>query len=98
MRRLPMVVLLLAVACGRGSGPQTPVPQSVNAALEQFLAAVKANDLNPMSTLWGTGRGPASQWMQAPVLRQRLTVTQKYLEHVGYRLIGRTRSISQRCR
>ncbi len=87
MRRLPMLLVLLGAACGRGSGPQTPQPQSVNAALEQFLSAVKANDLGRMGTLWGTDRGPAAQWMKAQELRQRLAVIQKYLDHVGYRII-----------
>jgi hypothetical protein len=91
MRRLPVLILLsvfsVAGACGGGSAPQTPVPQSVNAALEQFLAAVKANDLSRMGGLWGTDRGPAAQWMKGEELRQRLAVIQKYLDHVGYRII-----------
>ena len=87
MRRLPVFLLLLGAACGRGSAPQTPVPQSVNAALEQFLSAVKANDLGRMGGLWGTNRGPAAQWMKSQELRQRLAVIQKYLDHVGYRIV-----------
>jgi len=87
MRRLSVTLLFLAAACGGRSGPQTPQPQSVNAALEQFLAAVKANDLGRMGGLWGTERGPAAEWMKAQELRQRLAVIQKYLDHVGYRII-----------
>ena len=87
MRRLPVVLLLLGAACGRGSGPQAPVPQSVNAALEQFLAAVKENDLSRMGGLWGTDRGPVAQSMEQEQLRRHLTVIQKYLDHVGYRII-----------
>ena len=86
MRRLPLLLILLG-ACGRGPGPQTPVPQSMNESVAQFLAAVKANDLTRMGTLWGTERGPASQSMDAKVLRQRVTVIQKYLTHSGYRII-----------
>ena len=96
MRRLPVLLLLLGAACGRGSGPQTPVPQSVNAALEQFLAAVKANDLTRMGALWGTDRGPAVQWMKAQELHQRLSVIQKYLDHVGYRIIEGPLSVPNR--
>ena len=87
MRRLPVCLLLLGAACGRGSALQTPAPQSVNAALEQFLSAVKANDQSRMGALWGTDRGPANQWMKSQELRQRLAVIQKYLEHVGYRIV-----------
>ncbi len=87
MRRLAVILLVLGAACGGGSRPQTAVPQSVNAALEQFLSAVKANDLSRMGALWGTERGPAAQWMKFEELRRRLTVIQKYLDHVGYRII-----------
>jgi hypothetical protein len=59
----------------------------VNAALEQFLAAVKANDQSRMGALWGTDRGPAAQWMKSQELRQRLAVIQKYLDHAGYRIV-----------
>jgi hypothetical protein len=87
MRRLPVMLLILGAACGGGSRPQTPQPQSVNAALEQFLAAVKANDLTRMAGLWGTERGPVAQRMTSQQLRQHLMVIQKYLDHVGYRII-----------
>jgi len=91
MRRLaaPVCFVLLAglAACGKRSGPGTPVPQSMNESVAQFLAAVKANDLSRMGNLWGTERGPASQSMDGQVLRQRLTVIQKYLDHSGYRIL-----------
>lgn len=87
MRRLSVGLVLLGAACGGSSAPQTPIPQSVNAALEQFLSAVKANDIGRMGTLWGTERGPAAQWMKGQELHQRLTVIQKYLDHAGYRII-----------
>ncbi len=63
------------------------MPQSMNESVAQFLAAVKANDQKRMGELWGTERGPASRSMNADVLRQRLTVIQKYLDHTGYRII-----------
>ncbi|HEV2671619.1 MAG TPA: hypothetical protein VGU74_11035 [Gemmatimonadales bacterium] len=59
----------------------------MNESVAQFLAAVKANDLKRMGDLWGTERGPAAQSMSPDVLRQRLTVIQKYLDHTGYRII-----------
>ena len=59
----------------------------MNESVAQFLAAVKANDQKRMGELWGTERGPASRSMNADVLRQRLTVIQKYLDHTGYRII-----------
>lgn len=91
MRRLAVCLVLLAAqggaACRRSSAPPTPVPQTMNEAVAQFLAAVKDNDLRRMGSLWGTERGPAAQNMNGDVLRQRLTVIQKYLDHTGYRII-----------
>ena len=86
---LPLLAFCAAAACGRApvGDPQIPVPQTVNASVEQFLAAVKANDLKRMGGLWGTDRGPASASMNPDVLRQRLTVIQRYLTHSGYRII-----------
>jgi hypothetical protein len=86
MRRLILSLLVLSAACG---GPKTaaPIPQSMNESVAQFLAAVKANDQKRMGQLWGTERGPAAQTMNGDVLRQRIAVIQKYLDHTGYRII-----------
>jgi len=89
-RRLALCLFLLigmATACGKNPGAATPVPQSMNESVAQFLAAVKANDQKRMGELWGTERGPAARSMNPDVLRQRLTVIQKYLDHTGYRII-----------
>src|SRR5216117_1595172 len=88
-RRVAIALLLFAgsIACGKNPGAGTPVPQSINESVSQFLAAVKANDQKRMGELWGTERGPAANSMNAGVLRQRLTVIQKYLDHTGYRIV-----------
>ena len=87
-RRFALSLLLLAAAaCGKSPGAGTPVPQSMNESLAQFLAAVKANNQKRMGELWGTERGPAAGSMNSDRLRQRLTVIQKYLDHSGYRII-----------
>ena len=87
-RRLVLSLLFLAAAaCGKNPGAGTPVPQSMNESLAQFLAAVKSNNQKRMGELWGMERGPAAGAMKSDVLRQRLTVIQKYLDHTGYRVI-----------
>jgi hypothetical protein len=73
------------LACGGGS--RTPAPVSLNETIAHFMAAVKANDIERMGTLWGSERGPAAQWMKGTELQQRLTVIQKYLSHEGYQVI-----------
>jgi hypothetical protein len=81
-----VLVALGALACG-GPGPKPPVPQSPQQALDQFMAAVKANDLQRMGTLFGSDRGPASSFQDAAYLKNQLTTIQVYLDHTGYRVI-----------
>src|SRR2546427_12996858 len=86
-RRLTVLCALAGLACGGAPGPQTVSPQSMNQTLDQFFAAVKANNLQRMGTLWGTERGPANDWMKPDELLQRLLVIHRNLQHVGYRVI-----------
>jgi hypothetical protein len=87
--RLTLLVALGSLACagGGGAAPGKLAPQTPQETLAQFMAAVKANDLERMGTLWGSDRGPASGWMKGNVLKERLAVIQKYLDHAGYRVI-----------
>src|SRR5260370_7397276 len=85
--RLAVLVALACLACGGGTGPQLPAPQSPQETLTLFLAAVKGNDLDRMGALWGDEHGPAKNSMKPAVLRQRLTVMRIYLDHIGYRII-----------
>jgi hypothetical protein len=89
MRRLLLLAVLATVGCGGGRLAQSgaPVPETVKAALADFMTAVKANDLARMGALWGTARGPAAGRMKREELHMRLTVIQKYLDHVGYRVL-----------
>ncbi len=87
MRPRPAVLVALGLLACAGGGPQTPAPQSPQQALEQFMTAVKARDLDRMGDLWGSERGPAASWMKPDDLKKRLTVFQIYLNHVGYRVL-----------
>ena len=94
MRRLAVLAVLGGLGCG--SPPQTPAPQSMNDAVTQFLAAVKANDLQRMGALWGSDRGPAGSWMKAEELKMRITVIQRYLMHDRSRIVEGPLSVPAR--
>ena len=88
MRRLMVFFTALAVGCGGGGGQsQVPIPATMNDALGQFLDAAHANDIHKMSRVWGTARGPASEWMSDSTLAMRMTVVQRYLSANGYRIV-----------
>lgn len=88
MRRLTVLVVLGATACGGGSQrPGAAAPQSMQETVTQFLAAVKANNLARMGQLWGTAKGPAAASMDATELSQRLQVIQRYWTHAGARVV-----------
>lgn len=83
MKFAPALLLagLVATACGGRSTAAGPRAENPAAAVEGFLAAVTANDLDAMGQRWGTDRGPAARWMDRQVLHQRLTVIQSLLVH-----------------
>lgn len=93
MRRFTILVLLGAIGCG-GKKPEPATPESaMQATVDGFLAAVKANDINRMAQLWGTDKGPAASTMDPTELTQRLSVIQKYLAHTGYRIVDGPTSV-----
>lgn len=88
VRRLLPLCTIVALACGGHPAAVTPVPQTMDLALNQFLSAVKANDLRRMGSLMGTAeKGPWIEWEKPEILNKRLSVIQKYLAFTGYRVV-----------
>ncbi|MDP2481812.1 MAG: hypothetical protein Q8W45_00895 [Candidatus Palauibacterales bacterium] len=83
--RLALLAFILAsFGCAGKSSPSTPLPSGPTAAVEQFLAAVKANDLRTMGELWGSDKGPANNWMDQDYREKALTVMRMTLVHDSY--------------
>lgn len=59
-------------------------------AVEQFLAAVKAQDLQAMSVVFGTSHGPARDNMDREQLDKRLVILQCFFNHDAARVYGET--------
>jgi hypothetical protein len=85
MRRLLVLAVLGGLGCG--SRPMMVAPESMNATVTQFFAAIHANDVARIGSLWGTERGPAGEWMKVDELKMRVAVIQKYLAYDGYRVL-----------
>lgn len=99
MRRIAFAfpMLLVLAACrasaggGGGSGNDSTLPgaSAARGAVEKFLAAVRAEDLQAMSTVWGSERGPARDIIpDRAELEKREIVMQCYLSHDRYRILG----------
>lgn len=98
MKRIALI-LLLAVACrsapsyGNAAGErQLAGAASPRAAVESFLAAVNAQDLQAMSVIWGTSKGPARDQFDRAELEHRELIMQCYLAHDKFNIQGETRS------
>ena len=63
-------------------GASTP-----KAAVEGFLAAVKSQDLQGMSTYWGTENGLAREQMSRDDLEKRLVIMQCSLSHDAWQYV-----------
>lgn len=70
------------------TGPQLVGASTPRMAVEQFLAAVRAQDLQAMSVVFGTSRGPSRDNMDREQLEKRLIILQCYFNHDKYRILG----------
>lgn len=90
--------LLLLAACSTGrqtiandgsvTGALTP-----QLAVDQFLAAVNAKDIQAMGTVFGTNKGPARQTVDRTELEKRLIILSCYFAHDSARTLGEDRGV-----
>lgn len=71
----------------RANNPGTGATSAVG-AVEQFLLAVRAQDIQAMSSIFGTSRGPARDNMNSDELEKRLIILQCYFNHDKFRILG----------
>ncbi|WP_411280825.1 hypothetical protein [Gemmatimonas sp.] len=65
----------------RGEAPDAVGAATGKVAVEGFLRAVKAQDLQTMSAIWGTVKGAARDQMKREDLEKRLIIMQCTLTH-----------------
>ena len=94
MKNLAIVGLLIVAGCtrpvsvGTAANPNTPGGATPREAVQKFLAAAKAQDLQAMSNVWGTSAGPARTTMERQELEQREIILLCYLKHDRYRIVS----------
>jgi hypothetical protein len=94
VKRFVFLLLVLA-ACSHAAPPAdglAPNGGEVTArrAVESFLGAVRAQDLQAMSLIWGTPRGPARDVVARAQLEKRELIMQCYLGHDAFRILTDT--------
>lgn len=75
-------------SAGMPSGTQLTGAPTARSAVEQFLVAVRAQDIQAMSVLFGTNRGPSRDNMDREELEKRLIILQCYFSHDKFRILG----------
>lgn len=104
MKRLLLIAFVVGAAACASSPSSTatsPGPaaapsggatgaSSARAAVEAFLASVRAQDVQATSAIWGTSSGPArdSDKMNRTQLEQRVLIMQCYLKHDRARIVN----------
>ena len=94
MKKLALVGLLVVAACARpvsvgtAANPNAPGGATAREAVQKFMAAAKAQDLQAMSSVWGTREGPVRSTMERQELEQREIILLCYLKHDRYRIVS----------
>jgi hypothetical protein len=102
LKAVPALLLLSACASAPApnSGSTNPRPVVVNSgmtgavaprlAVEQFLSAAKAGDLQAMSVVFGTNKGAARNNMSPNELEKREVILQCFFNADSYRILSDT--------
>lgn len=83
MRRMLLVALVLVGigGCRRTAGGVEPGTLTSQLAVQQFIDAAKAQDLQALSAVWGNAEGPVRDRAERRELEQRLLLIVCHLRH-----------------
>lgn len=82
MRRALSIVLPLAlVACARNTSGFEPGAAAPQVAVQQFLAAAKAQDIQAMGAVWGNADKPMREFAPRQEYERRLLIMLCHLRH-----------------
>ncbi len=92
-RTVVALMLVVGAACKSGGGSASPAgavgATGPRQAAAQFLASIKAEDVQATSIIWGSSKGPARELIRdRGELEKRILVMQCNLNHDSYRIIS----------
>jgi len=87
VRKLVLLLLVVA-ACRRNTsgGDATTGASSPRAAVDTYLRAVRAQDLQALAAVWGSAKGPARATMRREELEQREVIILCFFRHDASRI------------
>jgi hypothetical protein len=88
VKRSIIAFIIVLAACGPRTGGSLTGAPAPRTSVEQFLAAVRAQDLQAMSIIWGTEKGPARDQIERTALEKRELVMQCMLSHDRFRILN----------
>ncbi|MGH7678818.1 MAG: hypothetical protein ACRENU_10155 [Gemmatimonadaceae bacterium] len=102
MKKLAIVVLLVVAGCSRkanvATSPTRPGPEITSSggsgaigpreAVQGFMAAAKAQDIQAMADIWGTKEGPARGNMPTDEMEKRLLYIMRCMRHDSYSIVA----------
>ena len=95
MKKLLLAFVVVGLAACHTAPPSTastldntPGAKTSLAAVNRFFAAVHAQDLQAMSQVWGTSKGPARDNMDRNELDKREVILQCYFNYDTFRVTG----------
>jgi hypothetical protein len=96
VKRTILLLALAVAACRSGSSSSSPSPAASpnlpgaaapRQAVERFLGAAKAQDIQELGIAWGTSKGPARDQFDRSELDKRLVLMQQCYEADKHRII-----------
>ena len=91
MKRVVFALLALTLACRppQPAGPQTGA-STARGAVDGILRALRAGDIQAVSNLWGTARGPSrdDDRFNRDELERRIVLMSRCFTHDSYRVLG----------
>lgn len=86
MTRLALVAVLLTTCTPPAARNQMTGAAAPRVAVDQFMSAIRAKDLQALGAIWGSEHGPARG--QVEDFERRGLIMMCYLTHDRYRIMG----------
>jgi hypothetical protein len=102
MKKLLLALVVVGASACRTAPPSTsasdnsPGAGTSIGAVEKFFSAVHAQDLQAMSQVWGTTKGPARDNMPRAELEKREVILQCYFNSDTFRVLGESPTAENR--